>query len=44
MKKEIVYNVDYFINKFEAIPEHLWCQGSLTDSGAQRQIGKTERI
>lgn len=26
MKNEI-YNVDYFINKFEAIPEEKWCTG-----------------
>lgn len=24
------YDVDYFIQKFEAIPEDLWCMGTLT--------------
>jgi hypothetical protein len=25
------YNVDYFINKFEAIPEDQWCTGTFVD-------------
>lgn len=25
MNKKIVYNVDYFIDKFEKIPENKWC-------------------
>jgi hypothetical protein len=31
MFEKQVYDVDYFIRKFEAIPEELWCIGQYTD-------------
>jgi hypothetical protein len=31
MMTEQVYDVDYFIKKFEAIPEEKWCEGEFKD-------------
>lgn len=30
------YTVDYFINKFKAIPRNRWCTGSLVDTEGRR--------
>lgn len=30
------YDVDYFINKFEAIPEEMWCVGLWVDSEGRK--------
>ncbi len=38
MKK---YTIDYFIKKFEAIPEELWCTGQLTINGKHCALGHT---
>ena len=47
-----MYNVDYFIKKFEAIPEELWTEGHFEMLGSycamghcgQRDFGFTEEI
>lgn len=33
---ETIYNVDYFIKKFESIPENKWCIKSLQNSDGSR--------
>lgn len=33
---ETIYNVDYFIKKFQNIPEHKWCIGELQDESGRR--------
>lgn len=35
-RKEMNYNVNYFIKKFEAIPEEMWLAGGLGDNGGRR--------
>lgn len=39
----MIYDVDYFINKFEAIPDDKWCTGQLT-SGRVDPITQEESI
>lgn len=34
-----MYDVNYFIEKFEAIPESLWCEGKITDGDMHCAIG-----
>ena len=36
MASNTVYDVDYFIQKFEAIPENLWCRASYGRNGGPR--------
>lgn len=37
-----MYNIDYFISKFEAIPEENWCVRALSDDkGAHCALGHT---
>lgn len=38
-KKDMKYNVDFFINKFEAIPEDLWCTGLYTKGEKHCAVG-----
>ena len=33
------YNIDYFINKFKAIPEDRWCVRALHDNGRACALG-----
>jgi len=33
------YTVDYFIKKFEAIPENLWCTNSRIENGKRCALG-----
>lgn len=35
----MTYSVDYFIEKFEAIPEDKWCVGSLHSNGRSCALG-----
>lgn len=39
MEKNTIYDVDYFIKKFEAIPEDKWCTGSLGGNGKHCALG-----
>jgi len=39
MKKEIVYDVDYFINKFESISEIFWISGDYISNSGSCALG-----
>ena len=38
MKKETIYDVDYFINKFTQIPDDLWVCGSLNTKRNEKVV------
>lgn len=47
MSKKVKMDVDYFINKFEAIPDELWTTNQYHDNGkscAMGHCGATERM
>lgn len=35
--KHLIYDVDYFIKKFEAIPENLWFTGNFCDKTGKKK-------